>query len=92
MPTFYRHRGFQLARCHTKKTMYTKKKPPVKRGQIIKLYIKDVSKKGDGVGHYEKFAIFVEGAKEGEKITVKIIEVKQNCAVGKRIEPDEIKA
>jgi predicted RNA-binding protein with TRAM domain len=68
--------------------MYTKKKPPVKRGQIIKLYIKDVSKKGDGVGAYQKFAVFVPGTHEGEVVRVKIIEVKQNCAVGKKVEID----
>lgn len=85
MPTFYRHRGFTITRCHTRKTMYTKKKPPVKRGMIISLYIKDVSKKGDGVGAYDNFAVFVPGAQEGETVTVKIIEVKKNCAVGKRV-------
>jgi 23S rRNA (uracil1939-C5)-methyltransferase len=86
MPPFYHHRGFKLARCHTRRTMYTKKKPPVKRGQIIKLHIKDMSKKGDGVGAYDNFAIFVPGAREGETVTVKITEVKKNCAVGKIVE------
>jgi len=88
MSTFYHHRGFTIARCHTKRTLYAKKKPPVKRGQVIKLYIKDVSKKGDGVGAYDNFAVFVPEAKEGETVMVKIIEVKKNCAVGKKVEED----
>ncbi|MCX6817847.1 MAG: TRAM domain-containing protein [Candidatus Aenigmarchaeota archaeon] len=90
MPTFYRHRGFQISRCHTKRTLYTKKKPPVKRGQIIRLYIKDISKKGDGVGSYDNFAVFVPGAQEGDRVMVKIIEVKKNCAVGKKVDPHEL--
>jgi 23S rRNA (uracil1939-C5)-methyltransferase len=89
MSALYRHRGFQIARRHTKKTMYTKKKPPVKRGQIIKLYINDVSKKGDGVGRYDNFAVFVPGTAEGDHVRVKIIEVKKNCAVGKKVEEGE---
>ena len=90
MPTFYRHRGFQITRCHTKKTKFTKKKPPVKRGQIIRLFIKDVSKQGDGVGAYDSFAVFVPGTKEGERVMVKIIEVKKNCAVGRKFDPQEL--
>ncbi len=86
MTALFRHRGFQIARRHTKKTMYTKKKPPVKRGQIISLYIKDVSKKGDGVGTFDSFAVFVAGAKQGETVRIKIVEVKKNCAVGKKID------
>lgn len=90
MPTFYRHRGFQISRCHTKKTFYTKKKPPVNKGEIIRLFIKDVSENGDGVGAYQKFAIFVPETHVGELIRVKITEVKKNCAVGRKIEPQKI--
>ncbi|NIO23117.1 MAG: TRAM domain-containing protein [Candidatus Aenigmarchaeota archaeon] len=76
---------FRISRSHKKKDKYTKKKPPVKRGDVIELYIKDVSKKGDGVGKFEDFAVFVPGAEEGEVVKVKIVEVKKNCAVGKRM-------
>jgi predicted RNA-binding protein with TRAM domain len=48
--------------------------------------VKDVSKQGDGVGAYQQFAVFVPDAKEGEVVQVKIIEVKKNCAVGKKVE------
>lgn len=85
MPPMFRHRRFRLSRSHKKKDKYSKKKPPVRRGQLISLYIKDVSSKGDGVGKYDDFAVFVPGAEEGEKVRVKITEVKKNCAVGKII-------
>jgi len=86
MAQMYGNRGFRISRSHKKKDKYTKKKPPVKRGDIIELYIKDVSKKGDGVGKIEDFAVFVPGAVEGEVVKVKITEVKKNCAVGKLVE------
>lgn len=82
MAQIYGQRSFRIARSHKKKDKYTKKRPPVKRGQIIELYIKDMSRKGDGVGKIEEFAVFVPGAETGETVKVKIIEVKKNCAVG----------
>ncbi len=86
MPQIFGQRRFRIARSHKKRDKYTKKRPPVKRGEIVELYIKDVSKKGDGIGKIDDFAVFVQGAREGEMVKVKIIEVKKNCAVGKRIE------
>jgi 23S rRNA (uracil1939-C5)-methyltransferase len=83
MTQLFGRREFRISRSHKKKDKYTKKRPPVKRGDVIELYIKDVSKKGDGVGKVEDFAIFVQGAEEGEVVKVKIVEVKKNCAVGK---------
>jgi len=86
MPNMFGRREFRISRSHKKKDKYIKKKPPVKRGDIVEIYIKDVSKQGDGVGKVEDFAVFVPGVEEGEVVKVKIIEVKKNCAVGKKIE------
>lgn len=86
----YGRRSFTLARSHKKKDKYSKKKPPVRKGQIIDLFIKDVTEKGDGVGKIENFAVFVPGAKQGQVIKVKIVEVKKNCAVGKRVKQREV--
>lgn len=85
MAQMYGRRSFRVSRTHKKKDRYTKKKPPVRKGDIVSIYIKDVSRKGDGVGRIEEFAVFVPGAEAGETVKVKIIEVKKNCAVGKRI-------
>ncbi|MEE9323337.1 MAG: TRAM domain-containing protein [Candidatus Aenigmarchaeota archaeon] len=83
MVQMYGRREFRISRSHKKKDKYTKKRPPVRKGQIVELFIKDVSRKGDGVGKIEDFAVFVPGAEEGETVKVKITEVKMNCAVGK---------
>jgi len=85
MAQIFGQRRFRITRSRKKKDKYTKKKPPVRRGDIIELYIKDVSKKGDGMGKVEDFAIFVPGAEKGEIVKVKIVEVKKNCAVGKKV-------
>ncbi|NIO22143.1 MAG: TRAM domain-containing protein [Candidatus Aenigmarchaeota archaeon] len=79
-------REFRITRSHKKKDKYTKKKPPVKKGDVVSIYIKDTTKRGDGVGKVEDFAVFVEGAREGEIVRVKIVEIKKNCAVGKKVE------
>ncbi|MCK4336109.1 MAG: TRAM domain-containing protein [Candidatus Aenigmarchaeota archaeon] len=86
MAQIFGERSFRISRSHKKKDKYTKKKPPVKRGQILEIYIRDMSRKGDGVGKVEDFAVFVPGAEEGETVKVKITEVKKNCAVGKKVE------
>jgi predicted RNA-binding protein with TRAM domain len=86
MTQLFRHRGFTLSRIHKKKGRYTTKKPPVKRGRVYRLHIRDISSQGDGVGRIDNFAVFVPGAAIGETIDVRIIEVKKNCAVGKKVE------
>lgn len=85
MAQIFGQRTFRIARSHKKKDKYSKRKPPVKKGQILEIYIEDVSKKGDGVGKIEDFAVFVPGTEEGEIVKVKIVEVKKNCAVAKRL-------
>lgn len=90
MPPIFEHRGFRVSRSHRKKDKYSKKRPPVRKGQIVNLYIREVSDKGDGVGKIEKFAIFVPGAEQGQFLKVKITEVKKNCAVGKIATKKEI--
>ncbi len=79
-------RKFRISRGRRKKDKYTKKRPPVKRGEIIEVYVEDTSKKGDGVAKVEGFAIFIPSAKEGEVVRIKITEVKKNCAVAKVVE------
>lgn len=86
MSQMYGRRRFRITRSHKKKDKYTKKKPPVKKDQVVRLFIKDISRKGDGVGKYENFAVFVPGAEEGQTVKVRITEVKKNCAVGRIVD------
>ena len=85
MPLFGERR-FRVSRGRKKKDKYTKKRPPVRKGEVIKVYVEDTSRKGDGVAKVEGFAVFVPGAEEGDVVKIRITEVKKNCAVGKIVE------
>lgn len=54
----------------------------MKVGEEYDLEITDVAKKGDGIGKIEGFIIFVAGARKGDKVHVRIAEVKNRFAVG----------
>ncbi len=70
---------------------------PVKN-QIIELDIEDYGNEGEGIGHYNGYALFVKGAMAGEKILAKVIHVGRSFGYGKieeilsaspaRIEPE----
>ena len=54
----------------------------LKKNDDITLEITSLSSLGSGVGHFEKMAVFVEGAVTGDKIIAHIIKVKSSYAVG----------
>ena len=53
---------------------------PVKVGDEIDVTIEAVASKGDGIAKKDGFVIFVPGAKSGETVRVRIINVKRTCA------------
>ncbi|MPW26349.1 23S rRNA (uracil(1939)-C(5))-methyltransferase RlmD [Alkalibaculum sp. M08DMB] len=53
-----------------------------KKGEIVTLNIEDISSKGEGIGKYNGYTIFVEGVLPDEKIRAKITKVKSNYAIG----------
>ncbi|MFH1200095.1 MAG: TRAM domain-containing protein [Candidatus Micrarchaeota archaeon] len=55
---------------------------PVKQGEEYDLEITDVAKKGDGIGKVEGFIIFVAGAHKGDKLRVRISQVRNRFAIG----------
>ena len=59
---------------------------PVKIGDVYELQIESLGRSGDGIALIDGFAVFVKGAKLGEKVRVKIEAVKHNFAFGKPIE------
>ncbi len=59
---------------------------PVKMGDVYELQIESLGRSGDGIALIDGFAVFVKGAKLGEKIRVKIEAVKHNFAFGKPID------
>jgi len=59
------------------------KKIPVSLEEKYEILINNVSHQGEGIGRVENFAVFVPGAIKGEKIEVKITEIRKNFARGK---------
>jgi len=59
------------------------KDKPVQLEESYELVISSYSHQGEGIGRINNFAVFVPGAISGEKVKVKIIEVKKNFARGR---------
>jgi 23S rRNA (uridine2552-2'-O)-methyltransferase len=59
---------------------------PVKIGDVYELRIESLGRSGDGIALIDGFAVFVRGAKLGEKVRVKIEAVKHNFAFGKMMD------
>ena len=59
---------------------------PVKKDNYYDIEIKDLSHKGQGVGDYEGFTIFVPGVLIGDEVKVKIVRIRRNFALGELVE------
>lgn len=57
--------------------------PPVQLDQTIQLSIKSLGHHGEGVGHYDGFAIFIDGALPGELVEAKVTSCQKRYAKGK---------
>ena len=55
-------------------------KPPIKKNDEITLDITALTSQGSGVGHFDGFAVFVEGAAVGDRLIAHIIKVKSTYA------------
>ena len=58
-------------------------KIPVEAGKDYEIEIGSLGSSGEGVGRYNGFTVFVQGALPQEKVRVRIAEVKKNYASGK---------
>lgn len=63
--------------------MSKKNNAPVEKNRDIELEILSLGSKGEGIGRFEGFAIFVPGALPGERILAHIVQVKSGYAFGK---------
>lgn len=61
----------------------TKQQPPFKLNDIIEVNITGLGSSGEGVGKADGFTVFVHGALPGEKISVKLFQVKKSYASGR---------
>jgi len=55
---------------------------PVKVGDEVEVTVEAQASRGDGIAKKDGFVIFIKGAKEGDKLKVRITEVKARFAIG----------
>lgn len=75
--------------------MSAKPRPPVRTGDRLNLVIDGYSNEGEGVGHLDRFAVFVPGALLGEEVAVCVEQVKSSYARARlervlRASPDRV--
>ena len=58
---------------------------PVSVGEELEVTIEAVASKGDGIAKKEGFVIFVPGAKVGDKVKVKITEIRRSFAIAEKV-------
>ncbi len=58
---------------------------PIKVGDVIEVTIEATASKGDGIAKKDGFVIFVKGAKQGDKVTIKITDVKARFGIGELV-------
>ena len=59
---------------------------PVKEGEEYDVEISEVSRRGDGITRIKNFVVFVPNTKSGDKIRIRIKELRGRSAVGEVIE------
>src|SRR5882672_11323312 len=75
--------------------MNTNVTKPVRHGDQIEFEISSLAFGGDSVGRYQDFAVFVPGGLPGERVRIKITQVKDHYATGEiqavlRPSPDRV--
>ena len=70
----------------TKKAQTRVQTAPVRRGEVYEICIDRLGTSGEGVGRYENFTVFVPNALPGERVTVRMEEVKTSYARGRLTE------
>jgi len=55
---------------------------PVKEGETYDVEILEVGSKGDGIAKIQNFVIFVPGVRKGDKVKIRVTQVKPRNAVG----------
>ncbi len=64
----------------------SKKIVPVRKNEEIIMTINDIGTEGQGIGKYEGYTMFVDGALPGEEVSVGVIKAGKNYGVGRLIE------
>jgi predicted RNA-binding protein with TRAM domain len=65
---------------------------PVKVGEEYDVEINEVGSKGDGIARIKNFVVFVNGAKKGEKMRIKITSVRNRFALAEKMSEESKEA
>ena len=58
---------------------------PIKAGEEYDVAVTETGSRGDGIARVKNFVVFIDGAKEGDKIKIEITDVRQRFALAKKI-------
>lgn len=58
---------------------------PVNVGEEYDVEITETGSRGDGIARVKNFVVFVDGAKQGEKVRIKITDVRGRFALGQKV-------
>lgn len=58
---------------------------PVSVGEVFEITVENQGGHGDGIAKIDGFIIFIKEAKKGEKIKIKIKEVKRTFAIAEKV-------
>jgi predicted RNA-binding protein with TRAM domain len=65
---------------------------PVKVGEEYDVEVSEIGAKGDGIARVNNFVVFVSDVKKGDKVKIKITEVRNRFAIGEKVGAAEAKA
>jgi predicted RNA-binding protein with TRAM domain len=65
---------------------------PVNVGEEYDVEISEVGSRGDGIARVKNFVVFVNGAKQGEKLKIKIKDVRNRFAIGEKVGEESVEA
>lgn len=80
--------GFEMQRFRRRNFRRIDLPKPVKVGEEYNVEINEIGSKGDGIARVKNFVIFVNGGKAGEKVRIRIKEVRNRFAIGEKIEAE----
>ena len=65
---------------------------PVNVGEEYDVEIGEVGTRGDGIARIKNFVVFIADAKKGEKVRVKIKEVRERFATAEKVGAEKVEA
>jgi predicted RNA-binding protein with TRAM domain len=58
---------------------------PVEEGKEYEVEVEDLSRRGDGLAKIEGFIIFIPGTKPGDRVNIRVTQVRDRFAVAEKI-------